>query len=303
MIEGHQMNAAVETSTARFTRSQTMPFSGAPFAMGSLSYIVPNDTLPFSYTSAPPEGTPWESGTFENCSVRVFDARRAWEKPRLESEGFELWDAPSQVSDFADRDAIKSTYYAEMAELALAVTGASRAYIFDHLVRRRDAERTELNFGRQGADGLPTANGRIHNDYTEASGRHRLGLVLPAAAEAAAVRRYAIVNLWRSIKGVVLDAPLAVCDARTVMARDLVEAELRYPKRKGEIYLAQRSAAHQWHYYPHMTEDEVLVFKQYDSQLSGVSRFTPHTAFEHPDTPADAPPRESIEVRCLVVFD
>jgi hypothetical protein len=303
MIEGHQMNATVDTSIAQFRRSQSMPFEGSPFAMGNLSYIVPNDTRPFSYTFAPPEGTPWESGTFEHFAVPVFDARRTWEKPRLESEGFELRDAPSQVPDFSDRDAIKSIYYTEMAELALAVTGASRAYVFDHLVRRREANRTELNFGRPGADGLPAANGRIHNDYTEASGRLRLGLVLGDASEAAAVRRYAIVNLWRSIKGVILDAPLAVCDARTVMSRDLVEAELRYPKRKGEIYLAQRSAAHQWHYYPHMTEDEVLVFKQYDSQLSGASRFTPHTAFEHPDTPSDAPPRESIETRCLVVFD
>lgn len=297
------MNAAVDAPIAHFRRSQTMPFNGSPFTTANLSYIVPDDTLPFSYTFSPPEGTPWESGTFESCSVSVFDARRAWDKPRLKSEGFELWHAPSRVPNFLDRDAVKSIYYAEMAELALAVTGASRAYVFDHLVRRRETHRSELNFGRQGVDGLPTANGRIHNDYTEASGRHRLELVVPDAAEAAAVRRYAIVNLWRSIKGVILDAPLAVCDAQTVMARDMIEAELRYPKRNGEIYFAQWSTAHRWYYYPQMTEDEVLVFKQYDSQLSGVSRFTPHTAFEHPDTPADAPPRESIEARCLVVFD
>jgi len=36
-----------------------------------------------------------------------------------------------------------------------------------------------------------------------------------------------------------------------------------------------------------------LVFKQYDSQANGVARFTPHSAFDLPDIPPDAPPRAS----------
>ena len=51
-----------------------------------------------------------------------------------------------------------------------------------------------------------------------------------------------------------------------------------------------------------MDRHEALVFKQYDSQMSGVSRFTPHVAFDLPCTPRDAPLRESIEVRVLVTF-
>ncbi|WP_307867214.1 CmcJ/NvfI family oxidoreductase [Variovorax sp. E3] len=127
--------------------------------------------------------------------------------------------------------------------------------------------------------------------------------MLPDADEAASVRRYCIVNIWRSIKGPVLDTPLAVCDARSVMARDLVNAEVRYPRRTGEIYLATHSPSHRWSYFSAMDRHEALVFKQYDSQLSGVSRYTPHAAFDHPDAPADAPLRESIEARCLVVFE
>ena len=100
-----------------------------------------------------------------------------------------------------------------------------------------------------------------------------------------------------------LDTPLAVCDARTVMARDLVNAEVRYPKRTGEIYLATHAATHRWSYFSRMDRHEALVFKQYDAQLGGVARFTPHAAFDHPLAPADAPLRESIEARCLVVFE
>jgi hypothetical protein len=210
---------------------------------------------------------------------------------------------PRPSRDFLDDAEVTAIYHREVAELALAVTGGTRAHVFDHLVRQREADRTALSFGRRATNGKAAANGRIHNDYTEDSGRRRLGMVLTDPDEAAAVRRYCIVNIWRSIKGPVLDTPLAVCDARSVMAKDLVSAEVRYPRRTGEIYLARHSPAHRWSYFSAMDRHEALVFKQYDSQLGGVSRFTPHAAFDHPDAPADAPLRESIEARCLVVFE
>jgi hypothetical protein len=36
--------------------------------------------------------------------------------------------------------------------------------------------------------------------------------------------------------------------------------------------------------------------------LEGPHRFSAHTGFDDPETPTDAPPRESIEVRTLVFF-
>jgi hypothetical protein len=45
-----------------------------------------------------------------------------------------------------------------------------------------------------------------------------------------------------------------------------------------------------------------LVFKVFDSEKDGRVRFTPHTSFDDPDSPADAPPRQSIEVRSLAFF-
>ncbi len=52
-----------------------------------------------------------------------------------------------------------------------------------------------------------------------------------------------------------------------------------------------------------MRADEVLLIKGWDSIDDGRARFTPHGAFELPDTPRDAAPRESIEVRTLVVIE
>ena len=44
---------------------------------------------------------------------------------------------------------------------------------------------------------------------------------------------------------------------------------------------------------------EAILIKCYDS-AQDKARFTAHTAFEDPTTPADVLPRESIELRTLV---
>ncbi|WP_428424670.1 CmcJ/NvfI family oxidoreductase [Methylibium sp.] len=294
------MNALIDP-LARANAVARSPHHDRASVVAALSYLTPTIERPHSYACEPPPGTPWENGTYEALQATIADARYAPESPRIDREGFELQDAPTAVTDFLDARMVESVYYPEACELALAVTGATRAFVFDHLVRKREHDRIALTFGRRGADGRAAANGRIHNDYTEASGSKRLGMVL-GDREAASVGRYAIVNVWRSIKGPVFDTPLAVCDARSVMVSDLVVSEVRYPRRTGEIYALPHSPGHRWSYFSRMDRHEALVFKQYDSQVSGVARFTPHAAFDLPDIPPDAPLRESIELRCLVIY-
>ena len=53
-----------------------------------------------------------------------------------------------------------------------------------------------------------------------------------------------------------------------------------------------------------MTAGEALIFKVFDSsQAPGVPRFVFHTAFDDPTTPADAPPRRSVELRTVALWD
>lgn len=267
-----------------------------------LGYLVHPTERPVSYMYDPPAGIAKDNCEYAPRSVEIRDARGLTAPTSVHREGFELWNAPSAVSDFRDDAAVSASYYEEMVELACAATGAQRGFVFDHQVRKREEGRPPLAFGRHGDGRNPAAVGRVHNDYSEESGRRRLGLVLNDAA-AAAVRRYSIVNIWRSIGGAVLDTPLAVCEARSVSSRDLVSGEIRYPNRTGEIYLLEYSSQHCWYYYAAMDRHEALVFKQYDSQVNGVARYTPHAAFELADIPAGAPLRQSIEVRCLVVYD
>lgn len=268
-----------------------------------MTYVVRPAEKAFTLMYDPPVVVPRENFQFDVRRVAIADARSSLSRLNIHREGFELWDAPSGVADFRDEHAVARHYYPECAELACAVTGAVRGFVFDHVIRKREEGRPPLTFGRHGDGSSPAANGRVHNDYTDDSGRSRLSIVLRDVEFTSEVARYSIVNIWRSISGPILDTPLAVCDARTVSAMDLVPTEIRYQERKGEIYLFERSSRHCWSFFPEMDRQEALVFKQFDSQVSGVSRFTPHAAFDLPYIPPDAPLRESIEVRCLVVYD
>lgn len=52
-----------------------------------------------------------------------------------------------------------------------------------------------------------------------------------------------------------------------------------------------------------MHKDELLIFKQYDSDPRARGRYCFHTAFNDPTIPKDAPARQSIEVRAIVLFN
>ena len=143
----------------------------------------------------------------------------------------------------------------------------------------------------------------VHVDQTAASGVERLRVAYPDEADAWLRRRVAIVNLWRPITSPVVDAPLAMCDAGSVTPKDLVASELVYRDRRGETYNLVYNPGQRWFYVPEMRADEVLLIKCLDLRDDGaVSRFAPHTAFTDPTAPADAPPRESIELRSFLIF-
>jgi hypothetical protein len=92
-----------------------------------------------------------------------------------------------------------------------------------------------------------------------------------------------------------------VCDARTIGPGDLVPTDLLYRDRKGEVYSMRYAPKHRWYYFPHMRPDEAMLLKCYDSARDR-ARFTAHSAFDDPTSPANPRSRESIEVRTLAFF-
>jgi hypothetical protein len=146
----------------------------------------------------------------------------------------------------------------------------------------------------------------VHVDYTAKSGPQRVKDLFgeaEAARLAASGARIVQINVWRPIRGPVQRSPLALADASSVAPEDLVATDQVFPDRVGEIYHLAHDPAQRWYYAPAMTADEVLLIKGWDSLDDGRARFTPHGAFDLPDTPDSAPPRESIEVRTLVVIE
>jgi hypothetical protein len=259
------------------------------------NYLTPSPYRPRTYTFEPPSGEPKSNIVPEPHSLPVYDIRPISGTVSLDREGFALVRQKSAVKDFYDDGEVKAVYYPEAERLIKAATGADRVFVFDHTVRKRIPGSADV---RDGGPRQPVA--RVHVDHTEKSGPQRVRDLLPDEADELLKGRVQIINLWRPIRGPLLDSPLAVCDARTVKPDDLVGSDLVYPHRVGETYSVKYSPDHRWFYAPGMTADEVLLLKCFDSMTDGRARFAPHSAFADPTTSPDAPPRESIELRALV---
>ena len=109
--------------------------------------------------------------------------------------------------------------------------------------------------------------------------------------------------MWRPIRYPVETHPLAIADARSVSFDDFIISERRYPDRIGQTYAVAYNPQHKWFWFPHQARNEALVFKVFDSDESVPTRFTAHSAFADPNTPPNAPARESIETRTFAFWD
>jgi hypothetical protein len=262
-----------------------------------LNYLAPGNTRPVNYTFEPPAGTPWNSGTLDPRRVTIRNARPLAQSGEisLDRNGFQLDSHPSALNDFSDDGVIRLACYPEAEALLRRITGAEKVVIFDHTLR-------DSQNGSRANPSLREPVRRVHNDQTFVSGPRRVRDHLGAEeAERRLQHRFAIVNLWRPLS-VVEQWPLALCDARSIAADDLVPTDLVYRDKTGETYSFLANPHHRWFFFPRLRPDEVLLLKIYDSLEDGTARLTAHTAFEDPHSPPDAPPRRSIELRALIFW-
>jgi hypothetical protein len=234
-------------------------------------------------------------GTQELKQVAVHDGRLLADRLSLDQQGFIFVAHKTKVADFFDAAQLKAVYYPEVEQLIKHTSGATRVVIFDHTLRSGDEVEREAKLIRE-----PVLS--AHNDYTEWSGPQRVRDILPNEAEELLSHRFAIVQVWRAINQPIQKNPLALADAKSVTAEDFLLSERRYPDRVGQTYRLKYNPNHRWFYFPAMRRDEALVFKVFDSAKDGRARFTPHTSFDDPNSPPNAPARQSIEVRALAFF-
>jgi hypothetical protein len=260
-----------------------------------IRYTIPTGEKLVNETFGPNNIRRRTAGTEELICVEIENGRVARGDFSLDENGFVLVEHRTAVKDFFDKSELETVYYPEVAALLKSLSGAKRAHVFDHTLRSGDEAEREARLLRE-----PVLS--AHNDYTEWSGPNRVREILPEEADALLQRRFAIIQVWRAINQPIRSNPLAIADAKSIAAEDLLVAERRYPHRVGQTYRLKYNPRHRWFYFPEMRRDEALVFKVFDSEKDGRARFTPHTSFDDPATPPGAPPRQSIEARALVFF-
>ena len=280
--------------------AQSSKPNALPSVNGTLSFIVPQETKPVFHSTALTGGEAKLFFEIEDVEVEVADMRAIKDKLSIDREGFELQQDVTEVEDLYDDAAVETDYHAEIRALLTERFGASQVAIFD-VTRRSDG-----TAGAENPDGLRKPATRVHVDYTVKSGPQRAKDVLGEDEYERLIElgaRILQVNVWRPITGPVESSPLALADASSLAEEELVATDQVFADRVGEIYQVAYGAGQRWYYASEMSRDEVILIKGWDSIDDGRAHFTPHGAFELPESKPNAAPRESIEVRTFVVIE
>lgn len=220
-------------------------------------------------------------------------------------EGFALFPHTTRLTDVRDPEQVKTIYRQELADVVREVTGAARVAVWEGGAARLAARHDEF-----GAQGTTYPSPTVHGDYTENSAPGVItGLIGEEEAKIWLERRYAIFSLWRAFSDPPQDVPLCLLDYTTLrVSQERQLGDVYYGKGpldkrmhlEGSGYLY--SPAHRWCYFRDMTRDELLFIKTYDADHTKAWQ-TPHTSFVDPSAPADAQPRESLDIRVAVCWD
>jgi hypothetical protein len=228
--------------------------------------------------------------------MEIADARAR--APTLDGAGFTLVTHRSVVTDFADRAAADAVHRAEIVALVQELSGADLVVVGSPGI---------LRFGERSPHSGALENSRparfAHVDVSDATAA---AFAQRAAPPGRALARFVHYNVWRALSPPPQDVPLAVCDARSVAAADLIVADAVFdspgkPEWSFEGLVLAHAAAHRWHWFPDMHRDEALVFKTHDSDR-GRAHCVPHVAFDHRACPEHAAPRVSVEMRALALW-
>ncbi|POS72718.1 hypothetical protein DHEL01_v208882 [Diaporthe helianthi] len=143
----------------------------------------------------------------------------------------------------------------------------------------------------------------VHNDCNFYGGDKRIRAVLGDDAESIlATKRVRIMNCWKPIVNTVEDCNLTICDASTVDHDKCVHGDfIVTPDYVSQTNYADYSEQQVWYYISHQRTDELLFFMQHDTDEQSNARYCPHGAFWKDDPSKCSTPRESIEVRVLLI--
>ena len=278
--------------------------SATPHIEAALSFIADAGSYAAHYIYPLSSGRQNKRPQQEFKTVPIYDARQLSTPPCLDEKGFQLITAATNTRDFYNEEAVRRDYYPEVIRLLKQALGAKEVIVFDH--NQRSVKRAKA-----GQPGVRLPAESAHVDYTPTSGPRRAREVLyEADMSIYACHRMALINVWRPIIGPVQDFPIAVCDPCSSTENDYVQTDIHHfneddlenPQLSGQIYSLRYNPSQRWYYCPEMSTQESLLLRNWDSAVTDHSCFAAHTGFKNPFCPSDVTPRESIEVRTLVIF-
>ncbi|HEY1124829.1 MAG TPA: CmcJ/NvfI family oxidoreductase [Sphingobium sp.] len=257
-----------------------------------ITYVVRGESAVFN--AADRAASYWPKDLHD---VDVHDLRPEIDALTFDRNGFVVANEPSDAIAMADPAARMAQFGSEAERLVGNLTGAKKVISFGGMYRTDAPDSADGNLPAFGA----------HVDYGARTVRDfTLDHIEAEEAERLLAGRHMLINVWRPLK-TVERAPLALCDASTVSRDDLFPSEvvggLGDARRRSLFgFNLAYNPAHRWTWLPHMQSNEAFVFRLYDSDPDAV-QFTGHTAIDVPGTPADAAPRESLEIRTIAFLD
>ena len=261
--------------------------------------------------------------------VKVADARSLIAPPSLDTVGVELVESKlaaccspdSLVSGDVNGPAI-SSYYSCVEDVVRRATGADYVKAICHAVRSEKGA-AECKGAEAGYASY------AHTDQSRLSWSSRAGSLVASgnfdqfppgvsredAERSVHSKRFAVISAWRKLNNSNA-SHLAVLDHTSLRKGDVLPFSIIEDGFVGGNYRlkdsAEAAARHRWLYFPAMTPGELLLFTAFDSDHPAKEElFTDqnmvascfHTAFTDPSAPPNEPPRRSIDVRLLVVWD
>ncbi|CZT11149.1 uncharacterized protein RCO7_05576 [Rhynchosporium graminicola] len=205
----------------------------------------------------------------EPHTVSISDIRGLEAAFNFENNGFAVvqMESAMQYQDFDDLEKIRNVYCAEIASCLLQYFEAQEVHIFDFAVRRRHPSYPFEVVGE-----LPTLQPatQVHVD---SSYENLISLIRNLSGDKAddVLREYdcSYSNVWKPLQGPVKDWSLAICDAATVKSRDeFMATDVIGEKNLSEDLRVFHDDDHKWYYLSEQMPDELLMFRQADTDAS-----------------------------------
>ncbi|MDF0498639.1 CmcJ/NvfI family oxidoreductase [Bradyrhizobium yuanmingense] len=228
--------------------------------------------------------------------VTIRNARPIVDDLSLDREGFALVQHKTSCAKERNAEILADRYLEEMVPFLKDYFNAA------WVVPKRDGVIVR-SAAKNAATGIRGTAGMAHIDYAPISApmlaareNHVQGLPIRSYS------RLMIIQAWRAVSPPPQDIPLALCDSASVLDTDVLVHD--YVSDIGADWkscLLYYSPLYRWYYFPDMTQDELILFKGYDSEENCNARAA-HTGFDNRRAYPNALPRESIEARFYVYY-